>query len=71
MNQNFLGRTVFYDKKNIPKKSFKTAWFLKKMQKKIFRKPGLPAKPDYLGNHANRHHAYTHAFIRYIHIISY
>jgi len=38
-------------KKNV-KKSFKITCFLKKTKKKIFRKTGLPAKPEYPKNRA-------------------
>ena len=35
-------------KKNMPKKSFKTSWFLEKNAKEnFFRKTGLPVKPEY------------------------
>ena len=40
MNQNFLGRTVFHDKKKHAKKSFKISWFLKKCKKKFLESQG-------------------------------
>jgi hypothetical protein len=49
--QNFFGKSVFYNKKEYVKKKFQNIMVLGKNTKKIiFRKTGLPPKPEYPEN---------------------
>ncbi len=49
MNRNFLGRTLFYDKILISQKKVHRIIMVFE-EKKIFRKTGLSAKPEYPEN---------------------